>query len=430
MLFKFDWLSCRQWMASLWSDRLHCAEPYTTPEDRPFVDFLNSHPHDRTARLAYADWLEERERPLRASLIRAQVLSEKEEPGQALDLDLLLRQWLPTLPYLPGIRWVGFEQGSLLAQAQGLAALELLHEHPEVDCGVALTMTAEETESPRFVDLLDAGKLVRVRSATVIAPGLISSNLLRWLRSEHTRALHSLRLRVPGVSDRFTHELARQDAHPELDGIEVAFGRFSAAGIRSLLQGFPRLQKLAIRNPLSRLRLDHTADLGSLAALEDLTLENVFIQQEHSPISQVLGQCSRVRNLNLAGNGLTAAAVQSLLADQDAVPFATIDLSGNPIGDDGVAALVRSPRLRELQELNLRSTGLSDSGVFAITESGNLNSLKKLDLGSNGIHEEGFHSLCKWLMSNQVESLDLTKNLACLGKASHPCRRLRNRLFV
>ena len=82
------------------------------PGYEPFMRAICADPEDDTARLVYADWLDENGDPERAEFIRLQIansgLLKKDDPN-GLRIEELLQQhgttWINELPQLPGIGW-------------------------------------------------------------------------------------------------------------------------------------------------------------------------------------------------------------------------------------------------------------------------------------------------------------------------------------
>ncbi len=93
-------------------------------EERALLAAIIAHPEEDTPRLVYADWLQERDRPERAELIRAQINLARTKGAEGFErerhqwnqrvrslLHAHSKRWRKELPQLSGVRWGQFERG-------------------------------------------------------------------------------------------------------------------------------------------------------------------------------------------------------------------------------------------------------------------------------------------------------------------------------
>jgi uncharacterized protein (TIGR02996 family) len=94
------------------------------PDESALLAAIRAHPDDDTARLVYADWLDEHSQPERAELIRVQVnlartrgttesATERREWHTRMRalLHAHSKRWRKELPNIRGVRWGPFERG-------------------------------------------------------------------------------------------------------------------------------------------------------------------------------------------------------------------------------------------------------------------------------------------------------------------------------
>lgn len=117
----------------------------------------------------------------------------------------------------------------------------------------------------------------------------------------------------------------------------------------------------------------------------------------------------RLRTLDLEGNDLTDADVQTLAASPNLNQLTTLLLWNNRVGDAGLAALARAD-LPRLTRLDLSRNGVGDAGVAALAGSSLVGRLQLLDLTGNQIGDRGALALAASPWTKALRWLDLTKN--------------------
>ncbi|XP_028400999.1 NACHT, LRR and PYD domains-containing protein 3-like [Dendronephthya gigantea] len=133
--------------------------------------------------------------------------------------------------------------------------------------------------------------------------------------------------------------------------------------------------------------------------LSDLCLERLgaLLKSE----CQVNHECSKLTELNLGNNNITAAGMAHVLDNQVYNQLTDLDLSYNPIRDEGVRILSIAMQERQLKldTLFLISCALtSESMPWLVKFLGNEHCrLRSLTLGRNAIRDEGFRDLCSVL---------------------------------
>ncbi|XP_028401001.1 NACHT, LRR and PYD domains-containing protein 3-like [Dendronephthya gigantea] len=125
---------------------------------------------------------------------------------------------------------------------------------------------------------------------------------------------------------------------------------------------------------------------------------------------QVNHECSKLTELILGGNDITAAGMVRVLDNQVYNQLTDLDLSYNPIRDEGVhfLSIAMQERQLKLDTLNFTCCGLTARSMpWLVKFLGNEHCrLRSLTLGRNAIRDEGFRDLCSFL---RKETCDLTE---------------------
>jgi uncharacterized protein (TIGR02996 family) len=378
-------------------------------EARAFLQAILEDPDDLSARLIFADWLEDtgdEANRARADLIRVQCALEdlpEDDPRrlqfQERQRDLLLSYgaaWAAPVGVVNGVqRWTfrrGFVEGVALrtsdlpADLERLAAVVPLRELQILGLD---SSSARMTSERHARAAARSPQLQRLRGLDVggywepTVPGEL-------LTSPHLTNLRTLRLHRQVAA-------ALPDA-PCLAGLTtLQLGGFYQAPS-------PLLRSARLGN-LMRLELGDfevpVADLEDLAGsphlgrLEVLALNRLRLSLPH--VDALAGaRLSALRQLELSGNRLDARDVRLLAGSSLLAAVEFLDLSCNAVGAAGGATLLDGTALPRLKRLNLASNRLGPQGARDLACL-NLPRLAALNLGTNKLGDEGAAALAEWL---------------------------------
>jgi uncharacterized protein (TIGR02996 family) len=288
------------------------------------LDAIRTRPEDDTARLVYADWLEEQGDAARAELVRVQVSRARLSAWDPERVRLQLRErallaehgerWRSELPELKGVTWGSFRRG-LIGRAS-FASVEVLQQNLEalrglpVLEGIALRWAAEN-------DWDKIGAIEGLRSLTVHGPLLDETDMDGLAQSPLLSALTTLNL----VESRMSREpFQRLLSSPHLGQLET------------------------LRVPHHLLSsLEDLVQATTLPALRELDLSVATMEE--------LGSSGRDTET------LGSAAAGHLAAWPGLAQLRSLNLSGNAISEEGLLALLSSPRAAGLKELHVRGIG-------------------------------------------------------------------------
>ncbi len=354
-------------------------------EQAAFLRAIAANPDDDTARLAFADFLDERE-PGRGALVRLDLqlaALPKYDPERESLLNvranLVARDfplWRAELPHFPGIVYEPFFNRGLPAGVAApwdalcacgddlFAAVPVRRVSlrlPEAAPGDALAAVGPESWLGRVREL-DTRPTNDQAAALAACPALANLTALRidsWMWFDFngvgplTRSPHLGRL----------EEL-------ELNGHDV---------------GDEEAQLVANSHTLARLTSYRSRGVQmSPAAVVDDRGVTAFA---NAPVV-------RLRELRLPSHSCNSYATAALAAGPSTAGLEVLDLSDNvPIRDDGLVALLRSSRLTGLRELHLHHTSVSDRGVRALADSPLVRGLRHLDVSENPFTDEGATAL-------------------------------------
>jgi uncharacterized protein (TIGR02996 family) len=128
------------------------------------------------------------------------------------------------------------------------------------------------------------------------------------------------------------------------------------------------------------------------------------------------GRLPRVRDLDLAGNELTAAGLRVLIESRLG-RVTRLDLGNNPLGEDAAVILGREPLPAGLKVLDLGYTRLGDSGVRVLFRQPLPAGLRHLNLGANAITDAGVRSIVRHDPPAALDTLNMATNRITPGGA-------------
>ncbi len=382
-----------------------------------------ANPDEDTPRLAYADWLDEHDRPIEAEFLRLGCVLETETPDQPEFIDHLGR----------------------LAELQYWLAAHLPRPAPKFSAGVSVDGGAAWWQSnrrgfPRYIDFERGNRsgARAIRAMTAALEKAFSELPTRWLA-------------VRFITVDQLAEFLRQPVVEQLDTLTLQLETASAPHDEAarLIADCPRLRNLRGLLPAfeigtaGAIALAGSEYLGSLEWLDwsfsgvpaegmrvlaaapwFRNLRNIgFDYGLPAEAFQELCRAEplpRLHTLNLADNEFTPAAWEAfarsrafpalarlevgstgLVGAHEAVFQAAwfrpayLDLGGCDIGNGGAAALAESPWAESLRLLRLWGNRIRAKGAVAIGRSRKFARLKSLDLSDNALGAEGLRSLAR-----------------------------------
>jgi uncharacterized protein (TIGR02996 family) len=365
-----------------------------------FLRNIRENPDDDTARLVFADWLDENGDPERAEFIRLQIELSRIEwgdprwaPLQARESNLLdanRDRWLQGLPKACRDK-VAFERGFVATASvtgkQFLRWAEKLKERTPLT-GVGLNATqavfAELTRQPVFAGIRE---LVFQDVQRAAEWGFLA-------RCRHLASLRSLGFwYMPDFTPAPLATLLRSEKLPALRELQLNDYNLQALTSADLESNVVLANLAALR--LWRCRLD------------PLQCEILFSEPRgmRAPERLELWQCR-----------LSYFEVKALVRCPNLRTLKELDLHVNEIGPEGAKALAECPYLGNLRVLNLRYYGhtseIGDAGAIALAQSRTMPNLESLDLQSNGITNAGARAFLEAKHLPNLRHLNLRTNPA------------------
>lgn len=353
-------------------------------EQAAFLRAIAENPDDDTARLVFADWLDERTSG-RGDLIR-------------LDLHLA------TLPKYTS------EYESLLARRAELLPAHLEYWRSELPAFPGVEYTAEfDRGLPSVTVTWDA---LCACGHDLFAAVPIRRVCLQLLTDQADLAA------LAGLGpDSWLGSVREINAKPSNDAVAALAACPALANLTALrFRVWAGLDSCGIR-PLTESphlgRLEHLElsghDIGNeeavlVAGSQTLTrLISYTSCGVQMPAASVVGAYGveafadapvvRLRKLRLPGHSCDHFATEALARGPATDGLEVLDLSYNRPGDAGVERLLQAPWPTNLRELNLRSTHLTDRGVRALADSPLLGNLRRLDVAENAFTDVGATAL-------------------------------------
>jgi uncharacterized protein (TIGR02996 family) len=400
-------------------------------EQAALLRHINENPCDDTARLVYADWLEEHAEPIhreRAEVIRAQFQLEElplwEPKRHVLRATAERLLGKNRLHWLDPIIWSGkspvfrrgfIEEVRLPARGVEIDSLEQsLHEFPirtllgwqtnrggyvesigEMRSLLDVLARMETQERWQQIDQFDfeiptsfAGLTIPWRAGKY--PHLRTVRL-PWLAGPAEPILSTLtgvqELRAV-LNDDDLRVLVRQNRRERLKVLDLSASRFTLAGWRSLLNSklLNRVETFRVNSTYQRFGYDAYRELAQCPALGKMT------------------------TLSLRGNWIDEAGSLAIINSNSFESLTDLDLSDNDIYDQNMKALASCEGLSRLRSFSLVHNGIRDVGARALAKSNHGKNLEHFDLRDNRIGDEGLKSLCREGAFPRLRSLNLLQN--------------------
>lgn len=337
-----------------------------------FLQDIVTHPDDDTARLVYADWLEENGDAARAELIRLQCRRAQLADDDALVRSLLVQEtrlladhqdrWRAALPALPGIAWEDFSRGFIVA-------VRAASPDAFLDSAEAI-FRATPVRRLRIVDpftpgwsafLADSPYLPRLTELNLGNAGSLRlADVARLLRSPGIENLTSLLLHYCPLGDALLEEVAASAHLARLEELYVSGTGATGRGVEALAG-------------------------GALSALRALDLRDNQIDETGAVALSRWRASPCLETLYLTNNRVHALGASAFASSRGLRPLRRLYLNYNPLGDDGARAFARSDQLPALRELDLRHCGITDDSGTVLARSPLARRVEKLWLSGNPI---------------------------------------------
>lgn len=355
-------------------------------EQAAFLRAIAAAPDDDTARLAFADFLDERT-PGRGELVRLDLhlaslsaYDPAREPLLARRAELIsshAESWLAELPAFPGVAYEPvFDRGLPGAVTADFDALRAcgddLFAAVPIRCAW-LGLPDRNSDLAALAALGPESWLGRVRE---INTGATNGGAAALAASPALANLVALRLRTwMGLDSTGVRPLAESPHLGRLEELELS-GHDVGNEEAELVAGSRTLTRLA----------SYTSRGVGMSAAAVVNPSGVAAFAD-APVV-------RLRTLRLPSHSCESEATAALARGPATAGLEALDLSDNGgVGDAGAAALLRSSRLTGLRELNLRSTCLKDRGVRALADSPLVRGVRHLDVTDNLFTDEGATAL-------------------------------------
>ncbi len=335
-------------------------------------------PDDDTARLVYADWLQENGRPERAEFIRAQIEAARAEPFSPKARDAAKRanalleprskQWTQ---HLHGgfAEWPRFERGFVahlsveptrfVPQADALFDAEPIQ-------ALKLYRFNTTTERHSFEPLFELSRLRALRRLELSSRVLDMEEFELVSSCKYLGGLRELAMRDNMIRPAWLSKVLTSDSFPELNGLDLAENTNLGPILSTAL---PQADHREIKRlNLSGVVFQNSEQLQRvltgrcLRRVEELRLATVSVDGKEGPLfhlnlSFVL-PWDRLVILDLAGQRLGNDGVKEITVRKEAAGLRWLGLASNHLGHDAVRYLVESKHLA-LNHLDVRGNELT-----------------------------------------------------------------------
>jgi uncharacterized protein (TIGR02996 family) len=365
-------------------------------EERFFFEKMRADPSD-SARLIYADWLDEIGRVPQAELIRVQCALAQPTLTSNTRVELEQRERYLLDKYES--KWAK----PLLDKVTGWEFRRGVIDSVSVDAKRFLLLGPE---------LFNLAPIRRVRLLD------LQVHIKQVVRSPALREIRDLDLCGNELGD---DGLALFAGSPHLERIEalnLGFGEISDTGLQTLARSpaFSGIRTLAI-NDNPGITSEGLSALAASEYLRDLETLDVSGNALAPTSFRVIMRGDAFQNLHslvLHGNRLRDQGLIDLVASSllprlmKHTPI--LDLRRNEIGAEGVRALAQSPHFANVEVLQLDHNALGDDGLRALADVWHNTSLQVLSLHDNHISDSGLYALAKSPLMATLRVLDLTGN--------------------
>lgn len=387
-----------------------------------FIDGIREDPHDDHARLVYADWLEEDEEDVRASLIRLQIELEKDpwgkgarEQKKAIDALLAEHRMAISEQYVKLFDITNAPIQQIICDASTqfrrglpacftLSSFDIEYFDPDVFNDLPVEGIHVKPINPErnhgTVNTI-GGKFPDIRELNMSESRYVIDSTIRDIA--YLANLRTLQLNSTNISDRGIAEQLSQIQTLEKLDVRACYNITGEGMI--YVKDLPHLFALNVANTcVNDTGLEHLADVNTL---EDLCLDNTGITDKGlATISGLTGMrrlhlkdtditqdglkslqyFSRLQELTLGGCEHEHTEEISLIGCGDFLSLEILRVSGSSIGDEDIAYLSNAP----ITHLDLDSTEVTDACIEHLPSS-----ISFLDIGRTDITDTGLTALTK-----------------------------------
>jgi uncharacterized protein (TIGR02996 family) len=360
-----------------------------------FLAAVCATPDDLGPRLAFADWLTDRDGPGdadRSELIRLQCRIDglKDYHPDAAALRRRIRAledahrdaWLRPLPAWakPRPNFCAFRRGFV---EKVLTTAATFRKKGEALFRVTPLRAAQLGNARRFVrDLAASGLLGRLAELDFRSADLNGAAVGELAAAEGLAAIRRLDLSQNRVGDDGAHALAGCPHLHALTALSLDSTSMRAEDVRVL------------------------AESPHLGALDELSLLTGPLRGEEVRPLAGAPLWGRLRRFHLSGCDLGPGGLRSLL-EAPAPRLVGLSLSFCRLREEGVAALAASPLLAGLEELGLDGNDVGPAGARALARSPHVAGLRALSLHVHRLGDEGLQELAASPHLRRLQSLDL-----------------------
>ena len=373
-------------------------------DEAGFLNAVVRSPDADGPRLAYADWLDERDDP-RGQFIRLQCLlaqlPEGERPAHLLQLqDELLTQH--------GENW-----------AVGVLKSSLAHRFHR---GFVETLVLTPSQLRDSAEIMAAKHPVRcVRLMLDQQAGGLAA-----LSDPNLALFCELELTAGYLGDGLAAPLAARD-DLRLSRLDLSFNSLTDQGLSILARaGWLRsLQtlSLAANAGIGSIGLRRFLDAENLTSLTRLDLSEIGLQASSLQVVLDSNAGQKLERIDLGGNRLSDAGLQALGESEVMLRILTarpiLNIRGNGIRADGIAALADSPLAELIEDLDLSGNPLGDAGLHELARSWRFRRLRRLNLRDTRVVGSGWRRLASAEWFGLLCELDLRDNLITRATVDH-----------
>lgn len=391
-----------------------------------FLAGIRDDPDDDTARLVYADYLDEEGDPARAEFIRVQIqlarLSEDDDRRSVLEdreHELLAaneERWLGAPMKSAGLIACEFRRGFIdevsatpgfmLGAGEGLLSNHAVRRW-RINSTYNRDASQELLECGRcaWAERLEAVSLVRWNRPRAIGPFLTDSRLqrLRELDLWCARELAPWPEFLTRVPFRATLKALRL-AGAEPGGSPGSTGR----ALRSALAGYSLNELLFALSFLSAEDLRELLSADSFRDLEALAVSSNPIEPNGWDAFQA-ANC-RLRSLDLSSTPLGGISLENVLRCDSTSQLRKLTVNGAGSAMFNIPALTSSPFWGQAEELCMQDGTIPERALEPFFTTPGPSALRLLNLSNNYVRDAGVSWLCGSSWASTLRSLNLSRN--------------------